>query len=97
MADQWPFADRVERAWEREGVWHAVVLTNLRPSQNPGFMHTGDCEATVCGIPTGNQGVATEHEVTCSDCLYGDLDGVLREFSEAPADGELVTTGPVPA
>lgn len=96
MGDQWPFADRVERAWEREGVWHAVVITNLRPSPFPPFP-TGDCHFTVCGIPTGNQGTAQRHEVTCADCLFGDLDGVLREFSEAPAAGELVTTGPVPA
>ncbi|MGE0227784.1 MAG: hypothetical protein AB7I38_11095 [Dehalococcoidia bacterium] len=95
MGAQWPFADRVERAWEHEGVWHAVVLVNLRPAGRAGLSGSGDCDFTVCGIPTGNEGLAVHHEVTCTDCLFGGLDVVLREFSEAPR--ELVKPWPVPA
>lgn len=94
MGDQWPFADRLELATEIEGVWHAIVITDLRPADEPKFAGQGRAQATVCGIPLG-QTTAKEHEVTCDDCLYGGLDGLLREFSEAPR--ELVTTGPVPA
>ena len=84
MADQWPFADRQSGAWELDGVWHAVVLTNLRFSPSSPSGVTGDAEYTVCGIPTGNGGTATRHAITCQDCLFDDLDWLGTAFDVTP-------------
>ncbi len=87
--------DAIWRDTAVEGLVHIVRVQGAHMA-TPGMLHARMAK-TKCGQVLPSPCTVDQGEANCEDCLYGDLDGVLREFSEAPAGRELVTTGPVPA
>ena len=65
---------------EREELRHAVTV---RGEQNGSFFITSEAATTDCGVLLPRHARASSDAVTCPTCLFGGLDGLLREFSES--------------
>ena len=65
---------------EREGLRHAVSLHGHLVA---GTMRTDTPAVTDCGVALPYLAYMAHEPVNCQACLFGGLDGLLREFSEA--------------
>ena len=88
----WPTSGEMQLAWEHEGTWHAIVMTDIQPSSDPRFAGHGRADTTLCGVRVPPDSRGTLHAVTCDECLWGGIDGLLAERKPAGrmVPGELV-------